>query len=405
MVDDEKISKFHALKQPNIGVLEYIERIGKYANCSDECFVLALIYIDRVIRDNPKFQVNSLNIHRLLITSIMLAAKFFDDQYYNNVFYGKVGGIPRKEINSLEVEFLFMVNFNLYVTTEHYRQYEKELATHKNDGNCLCTSPVPRPIEGVPDTPSSSFPRPEGTAPSLFGEPSQPPNRIARTKNLVAPPPTTTFGVRPPVHVSGLSAALVEQRVDAFGFSTAPPPPPPSNQTLDFGEAFGHYYSGQQQHTNHNSLIVADDDDIPSYDQIPPPPSASMQSDVDPMESPAPRPPIVRDVLPIQRGSMFAHQPSRFGQTAVPTQQFPLRDTIQPPSSSMQFPLRDAVAPPVSAQSLVQSLRTLDIRPTEPVVQPPVTYGIQTPFDPVLAFPPYQHRVAVPAANFYMAQS
>lgn len=42
--------------------------IAKYAACSGECFVLALVYIDRIIKTNPTFVVNSLNIHRLLIT-------------------------------------------------------------------------------------------------------------------------------------------------------------------------------------------------------------------------------------------------------------------------------------------------------------------------------------------------
>ena len=80
---NHQITKFHALRAPNISVKDYLERIFKYASCSSECFVLALIYIDRVIQRN-QFVVNSLNVHRVLITAIMLAAKFFDDQYYNN---------------------------------------------------------------------------------------------------------------------------------------------------------------------------------------------------------------------------------------------------------------------------------------------------------------------------------
>lgn len=52
----------------------------------------------------------------------MLAAKFFDDQYFNNAYYAKVGGVPCHEINSLEVEFLFMINFSLFVTTGEYEQ-------------------------------------------------------------------------------------------------------------------------------------------------------------------------------------------------------------------------------------------------------------------------------------------
>ena len=53
----------------------------------------------------------------------MLAAKFFDDQYYNNAYYAKVGGVPMQEINALEVEFLFMCNFDLFVTRKKYEDY------------------------------------------------------------------------------------------------------------------------------------------------------------------------------------------------------------------------------------------------------------------------------------------
>lgn len=78
------LSKFHALRPPAISIKDYLQRVAKYAACSGECFVLALVYIDRIIQSNPTFVVNSLNIHRLLITSIMLAAKFFDDQVHSH---------------------------------------------------------------------------------------------------------------------------------------------------------------------------------------------------------------------------------------------------------------------------------------------------------------------------------
>ena len=84
------ITKFHALRAPSISIYDYVERIFKYAACSSECFVLALIYVDRIIQ-RQGFVINSLNVHRVVITSIMLAAKFFDDHYFKNGFYAKVG--------------------------------------------------------------------------------------------------------------------------------------------------------------------------------------------------------------------------------------------------------------------------------------------------------------------------
>jgi len=129
-IDPSRMSKFHALRPPPISIQDYLDRIAKYSCCSEECFVLALIYIDRLIQCNPEFLVNSLNVHRIIITSVMLAAKFFDDHYYNNAYYGKVGGVSNAEVNSLEIEFLFMVNFNLFVATEEYNVYNQRLMTH-----------------------------------------------------------------------------------------------------------------------------------------------------------------------------------------------------------------------------------------------------------------------------------
>jgi len=125
-----QVTRFHALRPPQIEIKVYLARIAKYSNCSEECFVLALIYIDRLIRSNGSFLVNSYNVHRMIITSVMIAAKFFDDQYYNNAFFGRVGGVSIKEINLLESEFLLMINFNLYVESDLYMIYDNRLMSY-----------------------------------------------------------------------------------------------------------------------------------------------------------------------------------------------------------------------------------------------------------------------------------
>lgn len=125
----ERVTKFHALRPPSISVKDYLHRICKYASCSAECFVLALVYIDRLIQQ-ADFTISSLNIHRVVVTSVMLAAKFFDDHYYNNAYYAKIGGVPCLEMNALELEFLFLINFSLYVEPQSYNKYYSELCNH-----------------------------------------------------------------------------------------------------------------------------------------------------------------------------------------------------------------------------------------------------------------------------------
>jgi len=124
------VTVFHAVKPPTIGLRKYLERIERYAGCSSECYIIALVYVDTIIQRNKSFVISSLNIHRLLITSIMLAAKFYDDIYYNNAYYAKIGGVPCHEINNLELEFLFMINFTLNVPQEVFNRYKHELAVH-----------------------------------------------------------------------------------------------------------------------------------------------------------------------------------------------------------------------------------------------------------------------------------
>ncbi|KAF6152982.1 hypothetical protein GIB67_021587 [Kingdonia uniflora] len=122
-LDSQKISVFHGLSRPTISIQTYLERIFKYADCSPSCFVVAYIYLDRFAQRQPSLPINSYNVHRLLITSIMVSAKFMDDIYYNNAYYAKVGGISTGELNFLEVDFLFGLSFHLNVTPDTFHTY------------------------------------------------------------------------------------------------------------------------------------------------------------------------------------------------------------------------------------------------------------------------------------------
>ena len=143
------VTKFHALRPPVISIRQYLERINKYAGCSPECFVLALVYIDLLIARNG-LALTSFNIHRIIITAVMLAAKFFDDQYYNNAYYARVGGLPCSEVNALELEMLFSCGFSLHVSTDDFQKYFTELAGHclappgsERAAKCDCASYSP----------------------------------------------------------------------------------------------------------------------------------------------------------------------------------------------------------------------------------------------------------------------
>ncbi|KAK6164673.1 hypothetical protein DH2020_001537 [Rehmannia glutinosa] len=116
------ITIFHGFRAPPLTIQQYIDRIFKYSCCSPSCFVIAHIYMDRFIQQT-NFFLTSLNIHRLLITSVMVAAKFIDDAFFNNAYYARVGGVSTSEMNKLEMKFLFCLDFRLYVSVQTFGKY------------------------------------------------------------------------------------------------------------------------------------------------------------------------------------------------------------------------------------------------------------------------------------------
>lgn len=123
----QKVTRFHAIRPPQLSICDYLSRISTYFQCSHECFVLALVYVDRIVKLHPEFTISGLNIHRLLVTSVMLAAKFFDDVYYSNSYYAKVGGVRTQELNALEAQFLRLIEWKLHVLPQEYDQYRNHV--------------------------------------------------------------------------------------------------------------------------------------------------------------------------------------------------------------------------------------------------------------------------------------
>ncbi|KAL9447353.1 hypothetical protein AB3S75_014923 [Citrus x aurantiifolia] len=122
----EVVTIFHCSQAPSLSIRQYIERIFKYSRCSPSCSVVAYIYLDRFLQ-RISGCLTRLNVHRLLITSFLVAAKFVDDECYNNAYYAKIGGISTAEMNKLELNFLFTLEFNLHVTTEVFAKYCSQL--------------------------------------------------------------------------------------------------------------------------------------------------------------------------------------------------------------------------------------------------------------------------------------
>jgi len=120
---------FDSMRVPTMSITKYIHRIHKYFFCSEECLVLALVYIDRLMKTSPALAISKFNVHRLVVVAVMLGAKFLEDQCYGNQYYAAVGGVSVTEMNSLETMFLKMLDWKMFVTPEECQLYRELLSS------------------------------------------------------------------------------------------------------------------------------------------------------------------------------------------------------------------------------------------------------------------------------------
>ena len=63
----------------------------------------------------------------MLLASILVSIKFNEDDYYENSFYAKVGGIKLQEINNLESTFLNDLEFEIFIKPEIFENYKSHI--------------------------------------------------------------------------------------------------------------------------------------------------------------------------------------------------------------------------------------------------------------------------------------
>lgn len=92
------VTHFHSRTIPSIAVYPYLIRILKFAPFSNEVLLCLLVYFDRIANlKKIKYAVNSFTVHRLLITSIVIASKFTSDVFYPNSRYAKASFSLKKK--------------------------------------------------------------------------------------------------------------------------------------------------------------------------------------------------------------------------------------------------------------------------------------------------------------------
>lgn len=113
-------SPFNSQTAPTIPLADFLRRLHRYTQFSAECLVIAIIYIDRYNMGQPLFSLSPLNVHKLLLTALLVSTKFQDDFYYDNKAFEFAGGVNATHLHQLELELFGALDYTLFVSQEQY---------------------------------------------------------------------------------------------------------------------------------------------------------------------------------------------------------------------------------------------------------------------------------------------
>lgn len=151
--DPAQLTRFHSRSPPGISIKDYLIRIVRFCSLEKSILLTVIYYIDFLCRTFQTFNINSLTVHRFLITTCMVGSKGLCDSFRTNGHYARVGGISKAELNLLEVEFLVRVDYRIVPRVEVLSRYYERMVMRMNS--------VYQLVEGT-----SSSNTPAGTTPS-----------------------------------------------------------------------------------------------------------------------------------------------------------------------------------------------------------------------------------------------
>lgn len=133
------IIAFYGNYPPDMSFKDYLLRFAEHNGLTKNSFILSIqlmsIFDQRAQKAISHFCLSPFNIHRIFAISALLATKFLEEDYYNNAHYAKLAGISTKELNNLEIVFLFFISFDLFDLQHSFKEFfavEKALIDQAN---------------------------------------------------------------------------------------------------------------------------------------------------------------------------------------------------------------------------------------------------------------------------------
>ena len=140
-LDQRNLTVFDSHEIPNITMQNYLTRIMTYARTSSRSLIMSLSYIDIIVNERANnMTVTRHNVHRLMLVSLMIASKFYNDIYYDNKTWSRIGGVSLEEINRLEHNFLRLMEYRVHIHVDRFINYVQLFLSYADNNSLYQTN-------------------------------------------------------------------------------------------------------------------------------------------------------------------------------------------------------------------------------------------------------------------------
>ncbi|KAI5920475.1 hypothetical protein F4810DRAFT_414379 [Camillea tinctor] len=175
----ESLPALSKYTEPCPAYKKWVHGILSTTQVTQNVVLLALLFVYRLKRTNPKVNGNPGSEYRLLTVALMLGNKFLDDNTYTNKTWAEVSGISVKEIHVMEVEFLSNMRYGLLTSKEQWQDWLKKLACYheycaraKIEERARQAQPAPVTLSPTGGRFTSPLPSPTNVIPSTVQIPT-----------------------------------------------------------------------------------------------------------------------------------------------------------------------------------------------------------------------------------------
>ncbi|ORY02874.1 hypothetical protein K493DRAFT_311915 [Basidiobolus meristosporus CBS 931.73] len=110
----------------------FCDRVLAWCETSPSIIYLAFKYLQRLKQYCPSLSGSAGSEIRILSIALLIAHKYLEDRPFNSRTWSVITGLPAKEIEVMEREFLACIRYQVHVSSGEYHKW-KQLIDFHND--------------------------------------------------------------------------------------------------------------------------------------------------------------------------------------------------------------------------------------------------------------------------------